>query len=40
MSNDIFESKNMAPATDSKMSPKALGTSTSSASSHSSSDMR
>lgn len=36
----MFESKNIAPATDSKISPKAFGTSTSSASSHSSSDIK
>lgn len=40
ISSDIAESKNMAPATDSKTSPRAFGTSTSSASSHSSSDNK
>lgn len=40
ISKDIFESRNIAPAIDSKISPNAFGTSTSSASSHSSSDMR
>lgn len=39
-SRDIPESRNIAPATDSKRSPRAFGTSTSSASSISSSRIR
>lgn len=39
-SRDIPESRNMAPATDSNRSPKAFGTSTSSASSVSSSRIK